>query len=243
MLGLWQAIPSPPARPDPRNTAPAHKVGQDPARRRLGNPEVNLNLRSGSGTIGKRANHRLRQRLRIPGGLCVWRVPVWQDNRKRIRCHRYFRRQPLPLITFAHPADPSPVRFDKLQAEQHVGESAVPRHGDPGGEILVFYARRQPTKRHYFHRRWHDGTVYCTHGELALHANGSRADAAERERIANGRGWARTNRERARPVKSIFVCKFATAAFSYAASLSWRCSRAMTSRRGTTPCSSFTAGE
>lgn len=46
-----------------------------------------------------------------------------------------------------------------------------------------------------------------------------------------------------RTVKSIFVCKFATAAFSYAASLSWRCSRAMTSRRGTTPCSSFTAGE
>ena len=40
--------------------------------------------------------------------------------------------------------------------------------------------------------------VYCTHGELALHANSSRADAAERERIANGRGWARTNRERAR---------------------------------------------
>ena len=38
----------------------------------------------------------------------------------------------------------------------------------------------------------------CTHSELALHANGSRADAAEREQIANGRGWARTNRERAR---------------------------------------------
>ena len=39
--------------------------------------------------------------------------------------------------------------------------------------------------------------VYCTHGELALHANGSRTGAAGRERIANGRGWARTNRERA----------------------------------------------
>lgn len=38
----------------------------------------------------------------------------------------------------------------------------------------------------------------CTHSELALHANGSRADAAEREQIANERGWARTNRERAR---------------------------------------------
>lgn len=40
-----------------------------------------------------------------------------------------------------------------------------------------------------------------------------------------------------------FVYKFATAAFSYTASLSWRRSRAMTSRRGATPRSSLTAGE
>lgn len=37
--------------------------------------------------------------------------------------------------------------------------------------------------------------VYCTHGELALHANGSRTGAAGRERIANGRGWARLSRK------------------------------------------------
>lgn len=142
--GLWQTIPSPPTRSDPRDATVAHEVGQDPTRRRLGDPEAGLNLRSGPSAVGKRAHRRLRQRTSSLGDLHILHIPVRQHNGKRIRRHRYFRRQPLSLIAFPHPANTGPVRLDKLQAEQHVGERTVARHGDPSGEVFVFDTHRQP---------------------------------------------------------------------------------------------------
>ena len=81
-----------------------------------------------------------------------------------------------------------PICFLSRQLESYRGGPRPPFHLD--AIQLSKYARNCTLP--LFARM----AVYCTHGELALHANGSRADAAERERIANGRGWARTNRER-----------------------------------------------
>lgn len=56
--GLRQAIPNPSARSGPHGTTAAHKVGQDPTCRRLGDPKPGLNLRSGSDAICERAIER-----------------------------------------------------------------------------------------------------------------------------------------------------------------------------------------
>lgn len=53
--------PSPPARSDPHSTTAAHKIDQYPACCRLGDPELNLNLRSGLNAIGNHANRCLLQ--------------------------------------------------------------------------------------------------------------------------------------------------------------------------------------
>lgn len=109
---------------------------------------------------------------------------------------RYRKRRCPTADSKAHAIDTAfghgrpPVCFLSRQLESSRGGPGPPFHLD--AIQLSKYARNCTLP--LFARM----AVYCTHGELALHANGSRADAAERERIANGRGWARTNRERAR---------------------------------------------
>ena len=109
---------------------------------------------------------------------------------------RYRKRRCPTADSKAHAIDTAfghgrpPVCFLSRQLESSRGGPGPPFHLDA---ILLSKCARNCTLP-LFARM----AVYCTHGELALHANGSRADAAEREQIANGRGWARTNRERAR---------------------------------------------
>lgn len=80
-----------------------------------------------------------------------------------------------------------PVCFLSRQLESSRGGPGPPFHLDA---ILLSKCARNCTLP-LFARM----AVYCTHGELALHANGSRTGVAGRERIANE---SRTNRERAR---------------------------------------------
>lgn len=102
---------------------------------------------------------------------------------------RYRKRRCPTADSKAHAIDTAfghgrpPVCFLSRQLESSRGEPGPPFHLDA---ILLSKCARNCTLP-LFARM----AVYCTHGELALHANSSRADAAERERIANGRGWAR----------------------------------------------------
>lgn len=109
---------------------------------------------------------------------------------------RYRKRRCPTADSKAHAIDTAfghgrpPVCFLSRQLESSRGGPGPPFHLDA---ILLSKCARNCTLP-LFARM----AACCTHSELALHANGSRADAAEREQIANGRGWARTNRERAR---------------------------------------------
>ena len=102
---------------------------------------------------------------------------------------RYRKRRCPTADSKAHAIDTAfghgrpPVCFLSRQLESSRGGPGPPFHLDA---ILLSKCARNCTLP-LFARM----AACCTHGELALHANGSRADAAERERIANGHGWAR----------------------------------------------------
>lgn len=110
-------------------------------------------------------------RMPTPSG----RIPQTERYRKR-RCPTADSKAHAIDTAFGHGRPP--VCFLSRQLESSRGGPGPPFHLDA---ILLSKCTRNCTLP-LFARM----AVYCTHGELALHANGSRADAAERERARLG---------------------------------------------------------